>query len=188
MVSLYSGMLLFAVPHMFSMLAPSMRLNLLQKLGENAYKGLYSLISLAGIVLLAYGYWQGRGSGEVFYEPSPGAKHIAMLLVLAGFLLIFSNMRDNHIRAVVKQPFSIGIALWAVGHLLANGEKAVVLIFSMFLILALADIVLSTVRGKVSSFVPVWKNDVSSILVGLVLYLVFLFGFHPYVLGIPVVG
>jgi uncharacterized membrane protein len=188
MISLYAGMLLFAGPHLFSMLAPAARLNLLQRMGENAYKALYSVVSLVGIILLSYGYWQGRDGGELFYEPWLGSKHVAMLLVLVGFLLIFSNMRNNHIRALVKQPFSIGIALWAAGHLLANGEKAVVLIFGMFLILALIDIVLSTVRGKVQSFVPEWRNDVSSVVIGLVLFLAFMFGFHPYILGVPVAG
>ncbi len=188
MISLYAGITLFAGVHLYSMLAPAARAELVQNMGEQRYKGLYSLIALVGLILLGWSYWQGRQSGELLYTPWAGVRHLTMLLVLVGFIFIFSNQSKGFIAKTVKQPFSIGIALWSIGHLLANGETVVVWIFSMFLGLAILDIILSTARGKVPVHDHKWSHDVRGIGVGLVLYLVFAFLFHPYVLGIPVSG
>jgi uncharacterized membrane protein len=189
MLTLYLGVLLFGGTHLFSMFFPSARNQLKEKLGESPYKGLYSILSLIGLVLLGWGYWQVRsgdgGSGN-FYEPLPWARHLTMLLVLAGFILIFSNQSKGYIHKIVQHPFSAGIGLWSLGHLLANGEKSVVVIFSLFLVLSILDIGFSTARGKTAVHTPSFGRDVRSIVVGVVLYLVFLFGFHPYVLHVPV--
>ena len=187
MMKLYLGLVLFGGPHLFSMVAPEARGLLAERLGENAYKGLYSLLSLVGLVLLGWAYVASRGVDGSFYDPTVGGRHLAMMLVLLGFILISSNANKGYIQKTVRHPFSAGIALWSLGHLVANGEKTVVMIFAMFLVLALLDIGLCLARGKVPSHVPDARKDVRSVIIGVGLYLVFLFGFHPYVLRIAVV-
>ncbi len=183
---LFLGLLLFGGSHAFSILAPGARDNLKVKLGEKPYKLAYSLASLAGLAFLAKAYIDGRGL-DLLYQPWDSGRHLIMLLVLIGFVLIFSNQSRGYISTWVQQPFSIGVAIWAIAHLLANGERVVVYIFGMFLILSLLDIIFSSARGKRPMHIPNPMHDLRSIAVGLVLYLVFLFGFHPYVLGIPVI-
>jgi uncharacterized membrane protein len=190
MFLLILGVLLFAGPHLFSLLLPSGRAALMNRFGEGPYKGLYSLASLAGLGLLGLAYWQGRAgpaSLDVFYTPWDEGRHFILLLVLLGFILIFSNKSQGYITKVVRHPFSVGVALWSIAHLLANGERAVVVIFGMFLVLAVLDVVVSTARGKPGTFEPKWTHDLRGLVVGVVLYLVFAFLFHPYVLNIPVV-
>jgi uncharacterized membrane protein len=191
MWQLYLGVILFGGVHLWSILMPLSRNGVRDRLGRPAFMGLYTLISLIGIALLAWAYQIGRAgpaSLDQFYEPLYGAKHVAFLLILVGFILIFSNKSQSHIRQWVKHPFSVGIALWSIAHLMMNGEKAVVVMFGLFLLLALLDIVLSLARGKNPVVIPRWPHDLRGILVGVVLYLVFMFGFHPYILNIPVAG
>jgi uncharacterized membrane protein len=188
---LWLGILLFFGPHFYSVLMSDHRTATRHSFGEKRFKGLYALVSLAGIILMAVGYVAGRnepGGVEQFYEPWFGARHAAMGLILIGFILIFSNQTKGYIRATLKHPFSIGVAFWSIAHLLVNGEKAVVVIFGAFLILSVLDVILGLARGKVAAFAPNWKHDLRGLIVGLVLYLVFMFGFHPYILGVPVVG
>lgn len=189
MWKLFAGVLLFAVPHLYSILLPAARDGLKAKLGEGAYKGLYSLVSLAGLVLLAMAYLAGRSgpnSLEMFYEPWLGGRLVMMLLVFVGFILIFANGSRGYIKKFVRNPFSWGIVLWSVGHLLVNGERAVVVIFGMFLILAILDIAANERRGFRPAHIPQWSHDLRALVVGVVLFFVFALGFHPYVLNISV--
>jgi uncharacterized membrane protein len=184
------GALLFATPHLFSILFPETRNSLRTGLGEAAWKGLYSVASLAGIVLFVLAYRaMGEGSGgDALYTPWAGAKHLALLAVLLTFILFGAAQGKGYIKHYVRHPFSLGIALWAGSHLLANSERAVVWLFGTILVVALADLVFSFARGKRPDHVPEVKSDIRAVVIGVVLYLVFLFGFHPYILGVPVVG
>jgi uncharacterized membrane protein len=191
MWKLWLGVVLFAGPHLFSVLLPQQRNALKARLGEGAFKGLYSLLSLAGLVFLAMAYLAGRSgpnSLAVFYEPWAGGRHVMMLFVLVGFVLIFANGSRGYLRTYTRHPFSLGVALWSLGHLLVNGERAVVVIFGMFLLLSLLDIVMSEARRIRPDHVPHWRHDLRALLVGVLLFFVFALGFHPYVLNIPVLG
>jgi uncharacterized membrane protein len=180
------GVLAFGLPHALSILFPGSRNNIKLRLGEGLYKGVYSLLSLAGIGSFVWAYHIAP-SESVLYEPAYALRHPLMLVILLAFILIFSNNSKGHIRSWLKHPFSIGIGLWSISHLLLNGETAVVVIFATLLTLAVLDVVFSLARGKNAVFEPSWKYDLRGVAVGVVLYLVFLFGYHPYVLGVPVV-
>jgi uncharacterized membrane protein len=188
MITLYVGILLFGGLHLWSIFCPAMRNRLFERLGEGAYKGGYSVISLVGLILIAVGYVLTSDMGFYLYHPSAGAKHITMTLVLIGFILIASNGGKGYIRKWVKHPFSLGVAFWAIGHLISNGETGVVIIFSMFLAISVLDIAFAVSRGELPNHTPEIKRDVIAVVAGLVVYAVMLFGFHPYVLGISVVG
>jgi uncharacterized membrane protein len=188
---LWLGTALFVLPHLFGMVLPGSKATLRARLGEGAYKGLYTLISLAGVVLWVLAYraaYADPGGVAQLYEPWSGARHVTMLLVLLAFILIGASHGKGFIKTWVRNPMSWGIVLWAVGHLLANGEKVVVVIAASLLALAVLDIILCTVRGKRPEYTPRVRSDIIAVVVGLVLYCLFLFGFHPYILGVPVVG
>ena len=188
MTLLYIGILLFGGLHLFSILAAPVRNRLKAWWGENAYKGVYSIVSLIGIGLMFWGYGQTRGNGEMLYVPITGAKHVTMLLVLLGFICISAFHGKGYIKLWLQNPFSIGVSLWAIGHLLANGKTAVVLIYVSFLVLALLDIASNMLRRNWAIFEPRARSDVIAIVVGLIIYALLLLVFHPYVLGVRVVG
>ncbi len=189
MFKLLLGVLFFGGMHMFSMLFPALRGRLAAHWGENVYKGMYSVASLVGLILLGWAYFELRADpSQSLYEPWYGGRHLTFVLVLIGFILIFANQSKGNIRKYVRHPFSLGVILWSTGHLLVNGETAVVVIFAMLLVLSLLDIVVSTARGQAMTFVPDVKHDIRAVVVGVVLYAVFMFGFHPYVLNVPITG
>jgi uncharacterized membrane protein len=184
------GLGIFAGVHLFSMVLPARRDTLQARLGEGSYKVLFSLAALAGLALIIWGYRDlssGPQAAEYAYVPYPAMRHVTMLLVLLAFISVGASHGKGYLKLWLRNPMSIGIALWATGHLLSNGHAYDVLMFGMFLLLALLDIVLSTIRDKKPAYEPRPKSDVLAVIIGLVLYAVFLFGFHPYVLHLPII-
>jgi uncharacterized membrane protein len=184
------GLGIFAGVHLFSMFLPEHRNALIRRLGEGAYKGLFSLVSLLGLAFVIWGYWTlstGPEAAEFAYVPYAPMRHVTMLLVLLAFICVSASHGKGYLKLWLRNPMSIGIALWATGHLLSNGHYYDVLMFGMFLLLALMDIFLSTLRGKRPGHEPRARSDVVAVVTGVILYAVFLFGFHPYVLHLPII-
>jgi uncharacterized membrane protein len=191
MTLLLIGCLLFGGSHLFSILLPGQRDSLRNRFGEKPWKGLYSIVSLLGLVLMVVGYSQtrsGPATADVLYEPWDGMRHATMLLTLLAFILVGASHGKGYLKLWLHNPMSLGIALWSGGHLLVNGQRSDVWLVGTFLVVSLADILLSELRGKRPDYVPRLRSDVIAVAVGMVLYAVFLLGFHPYVLNIPVAG
>jgi uncharacterized membrane protein len=188
MTILMVGVILFGGSHLFSVLLPSVRNRLKAWAGEPRFKGLYTLLSVTGIGLIGWGYVLTRDNGEILYTPLDSARHITMLLVLLGFICMSASYGNGYIRKWLQNPFSIGICLWSIGHLIANGKTPVVLIYLTFLIISALDIISNTVRGNKPMFEPHLKSDAIAVVVGVLIYTLMLFIFHPYVLGVKILG
>ncbi len=190
MTLLYIGTVIFVGVHLLAMLLPEARDRLRERMGENPYKGLFSLVSAVGLILMIYGFYTTHGALEpddYIYTPAPWTRHAAMALVLLAFIFLGASHGKGHLKLWLKHPMSIGFGLWAIAHLLANGEKPAIIFFGAFLGLAVLDIILSTLRKKLPHHEPQLKSDVRAVFIGIILYLVFLFGFHPYILHLPIV-
>jgi uncharacterized membrane protein len=188
MTILIIGILLFGGSHLFSILLAPMRNRLSAWLGDQRYKGIYSVISVAGFGMMFWGYGLTRENGDMLYSPAGGARLIAMLLVLVGFIFMSAAYGKGYLKYWIKNPFSVGVCFWSIGHLIANGKNAVVLIYLTLLVIAALDIVYNMVRGNRQIFEPNVRSDVIAVLVGLAVYGLMLFVFHPYVLGVRVTG
>ena len=184
MTTLIWGMVLFFGVHLLS-LTPA-RAPLHAKFGENAYKGIYSLISLVGLGLMIWGFVLARSgpdAARIVYDPLMGSSHGTMLLVLLAMILLAAAHMKGHIRKIVKHPMSVGIALWATGHLMVNGNLSEVLLFGGFLVLSVLDIIVSTARGKLPAHTPQVKYDIMAVVGGAAVYAVFLFS-HQWLFGV----
>jgi uncharacterized membrane protein len=106
--------------------------------------------------------------------------------VLLAVIALMAAFHRGRLKLWLRQPMSIGIALWALGHLLANGSLPEVLLFGGFLLFGLIDIIRSEAIGKVPNYVPKPVHDVIAVAGGLVIYGVLLY-LHPYIIGVPVV-
>lgn len=189
MTVLLLGVILFFGVHLFSY-AREPRARLVERMGEGPYKGVYSLISAIGLGLMIWGYVQSRAgpaAADILYWPPAWGRHATMALVLLGIICIAIFLHKGRLKLWLRNPMSIGVGLWAAGHLLSNGKVASVVLFGSFLLYALLDIAVNTMRGNVPNFVPKPRHDPISIAAGLVLYAFFLFIFHPYVLNLPIV-
>ena len=160
--------------------------------GENVYKIVYSVVSLAGLALIVWGFAHYRASEWVqVWTPPKALKHLNVALMLPAVILVVAAYIRGRIYAAVKHPMLAGVKLWAFGHLLANGDLGGIILFGSFLAWAVYDrISLKRRADPGAPPIPVGglTNDLIAVVVGVVAYLALAFAFHPVVIGIPVMG
>src|SRR5262245_52634108 len=157
MTLLYIGTVIVVGVHLLAMIFPSARDRLRARMGENPYKGIFSLISAVGLVVMIYGFYtanQVLEPDDYIYTPAAWTRHAAMGLVLLAFIFLGASHGKGHLKLWLQQPMSIGIGLWAFAHLLANGERPAIIFFGSFLVISVLDVILSTMRGKVPHHEP----------------------------------
>lgn len=187
MMYLVLGLVLFLGIHSVSIVAPDWRDARSAAIGEGAWKGLYSIVSLAGFVLLIYGYGLARQAPVVLYTPPAAMRHVAMLLMLPVFPLLLAAYLPGRLKRAARHPMLLAVKFWALAHLLVNGNLADVLLFGGFLLWAAADRV--SMKRRVQRPVPGLPaspmNDVIAIVGGLAIYALFVFWAHAALIGIP---
>jgi uncharacterized membrane protein len=160
--------------------------------GEGSYKFAYALVSVLGIVLIAWGFAHYRATDWIdIWNPPKALKHVAVALMLPAVILVVAAFLRGHIYRALKHPMLAGVKLWAAAHLLANGDLGSIILFGSFLGWAVFDrISLKRRLDAGGPPIPVggWGNDMIAIAVGIVVYLALAFAFHPVVIGVPVVG
>ncbi|MGL4243102.1 MAG: NnrU family protein [Beijerinckiaceae bacterium] len=190
MTMLILGLVLFLGMHSFTMLRGP-RAALVGKLGEGGYKGLYTLASLAGFALIIWGYGSYRAGGYVpVWEPPVFMRHIAALLLLPALPLLFSAYAQGFVKARLKHPMILAVKLWALAHLLANGDLGSIVLFGAFLAWAVVAFMSMRRRTGVEakSFVPNPGQDAAAILGGLIAWAALAFGLHRWLFGVGVFG
>ena len=140
MTLLILGLILFLGMHSIRIVADDWRTARVAQFGENGWKGLYSLASALGLALVVWGYGLARAEPVVLWAPPGWTKHVAALLTLPAFILIAAAyVPGNRIKAAVGHPMVAGVKVWAIAHLLSNGNLADVLLFGAFLAWAVLD-------------------------------------------------
>src|ERR1700722_12825286 len=139
MPTLIAGLLLFFALHSISIVAPGWRDGMVQRLGEGAWKGLYSLLSGVGLTLMIVGYAHARTHAAVLYVPPAALRYLTFLLMLPVFPLLLAAYLPGRIQSRARHPMLAAIKLWATAHLLAIGALPDVLLFGTFLVWAVFD-------------------------------------------------
>jgi uncharacterized membrane protein len=185
------GLVLFLGVHMLTT-QRGLRARLIVSWGEGGYKTGYALVSLAGLVLIVWGFADYRAAGMIEVWDPPGVlKHITVALMLPAVILVVASYIRGRIYTALKHPMLAGVKLWAAGHLLANGDLGSIILFGAFLGWAVFDRISLKHRADAGAPpIPVGGigNDLIAVAVGLVAYLALAFVFHPVVIGVPVVG
>ena len=185
MTLLALGLVLFLGIHLVPV-ATSLRAGLVATWGEQRFKGLFSLVSLAGFALIIAGYYFGERGPQLF-APVPAARAIApAAMVLTFILLAAANMR-GHLRRVLKHPMLIAILIWSGVHLLANGDLRGTILFGAFFAYAVIDLISVIARGAVKQFEPLARHDVIAVVAGLLLAVVVM-AVHRWLFGVRVVS
>lgn len=189
MTYLILGLLLFLGTHSLRIVAEPWRLRTIARIGENAWKGGYSLLAIAGFVLVVWGYGEARKAGVYLYEPPAFTRHIAGLLMLVSLvLLVAAKLPGNLIKAKLGHPMIIGVKVWAFAHLLANGRLADVVLFGSFLAWAVADFIAARKRDRAAATVYPKGDEprtVLTVVIGAVVWAVFVAGAHQWLIGVP---
>ncbi len=195
MVWLIIGLVLFLGAHSVSIVSRGARDNLMQRLGEGPWKGLYSLLAAAGLVMIVVGYAAARVQPVVLYQPPVWTRHLALLLMLPSIVLLVAAYTNGHIRRVTKHPMLLATKLWATAHLLANGTLADVLLFGAFLLWAVADRIALKRRTPVvqpgaaaQPAKPKVANDLIALALGLAVYAWLVVQGHAWLIGVSPIG
>ena len=189
MLVLLAGLVIFLGVHCVSIVAPGWRAAQVAQRGELAWKGLYSVISVLGLVLIVVGYGLARREPVLLYAPPAGMRHLALALMLPVFPLLFAAYLPGRIQRAAKHPMLLAVKLWALAHLLANGTLADVLLFGGFLAWAVVDRISvkrrppgEAHRAPAAPARP--ANDAIALVAGLALYALFIAGGHRWLTGV----
>ncbi|WP_166267589.1 NnrU family protein [Marinobacter caseinilyticus] len=186
MALLVAGLLLFLGVHSISIINEPLRNRLAAAMGDVAFKGVYSLIALAGLVLIVSGYGSARLDPTLIYQPPGWLRHLALLLLLPVFPLFFATYFPGKISATLKHPTLVAVKLWALAHLLANGMLHDLVLFGAFLAWAVADriSIKRRVPRKIHAFPARATNDVIAIVGGLAVYVLTVLWLHQWLIGV----
>ena len=183
MTLLVAGLALFIAVHLIQTVVP-LRAALVARLGANAYRGVYSLVALAGLVLVVWGFM--RAPLEPLYAPPAWGRQAAMFAVPIALVLFAAANMPTHIRAVLKHPMLLGLLLWSLAHLLSNGDLRSVVLFGSFAGYAVLDLVSVAARGKrPPDEAPRLAMDGAALVAGLIAAGLLAY-FHAALFGVPV--
>lgn len=190
MTMLIVGLALFLGAHSVRIFADGWRENVIRHLGVGPWKGLYTLFSLAGFVLLIYGYGATRGTTPLYVLPH-GLLHVTFLLVWAGFVCVTAAYwPGNHIKQILHDPMVFGVGLWALGHLLVNATPGALVLFGGFLAWAVVDFISLRRRGTApaSASAPKALNTMLVVITGTLLAAIFALVLHAMLIGVAPLG
>jgi len=200
MALLILGLVLFLGAHSTRIFAENGRQAVLQRLGEKAYKGAYTLVSLVGFGLLMFGFDQVRWDSPMLWTPPVWAKHVAALLMLLSLVLLAcAHAPRNAIKAKLHHPMVLSVKVWALAHLLANPRVADVVLFGAFLLWSVLNFRAARKRDRMAvaalgeagtllvpevSVAATWR----AVGIGVVVWAVLLFRGHEWLFGVSPMG
>ena len=185
------GLIVFLGAHVFVTMRDR-RAALVSRIGEWPYRGLFSLASIVGILLIAYGFAAYRAAGMItVWNPPSWTRHIVELLMWPASIMVAAAYIPGNIKRVLKHPMLAGVKTWAFAHLCANGDLGGMIMFGSVLAWAVYDRI--TLRHRTDPGAPPipiggTRNDIIAIIVGTIIYLALGFVFHPIVIGVPAFG
>ena len=188
MAMLISGLTIWIVVHLFPSVAPASRQQLLTRMGNGPYQAVFSLLLIAGLLLIIFG-WRNTVPDQV-YTPLVALRHPAMLLVVIGFILMVAASFPTRIKRVLRHPQLTGVLLWAVAHLLLNGDSRSVLVFGALAVWTVVSMLMinrrdgAWVKPDVSG---AWGREFLIVIIGLVISAVAV-RFHHYLSGVAIIG
>lgn len=178
------GVVIWSLAHLFPAVLPGTREGFVRKLGDNRYRGLFSLVIVGALVLIVLG-WK-RAIPSALYAPPLSASPLISALVLIGLILFFASRFPGNIKRVVRHPQMVGTMLWGAAHLLTNGSTRDVALFGGLTLWAIVEVLMCNRRdGTWQKPAPASiRFDVIPVVVGSVIFAAVLY-FHGALFGVP---
>lgn len=192
MTLLVLGLILFLGTHSVRVFGEAGRGQLVARMGLNGYKLAYTLLSLAGLVLIVVGYGAARENPQILWIAPVWTRHVAALLTLVSFVLLAATyVPGNALKARLHHPMVLGVKVWALSHLIANGMVADVLLFGGFLAWSVLSFRAARARDRAAGTVyPPGRAvpTVVAVVVGVVAWAVFAMWAHGALIGVKPFG
>ncbi len=195
MLVLIAGIVLFLGAHLFTTLRGA-RAVAIDRLGPGGFKGVYSLVALVGFGLICWGFHLYRAEGWVqLWAPPAWGRPAAIVLMWFAFVALAASggppdkRRPSRIGGWLRHPMLVGVKIWALAHLLANGDLGGLILFASFLAWAVYDRI--SVKRRGDAGIPretgFTRADAIAVAAGSVAYTAMLF-LHPYLIGVSVLA
>ena len=139
MTLLIAGVVLWSFAHLVPAALPGVRANLIAKLGEGPYKGLFALDIIIALALIVFG-WKSAIPAALYAPPLYGSPIPSAFLVLAILLLVASSL-PNNLKRFIRHPQMASVVCWSAGHLLTNGDSRSLVLFGGFAVWAILEVV-----------------------------------------------
>jgi uncharacterized membrane protein len=186
------GLIVFLGAHSVRVFADSWRSAQIARIGEKPWKGLYSLVSIAGFMLLIWGFGRARADTIVLWQPPSWTHYFAALITLIAFVLVAAAyVAGTQIKARLHHPMILGVKSWAFAHLIANGTLADIVLFGSFLVWAVVDFAASRKRDRAAGTVypaGTIARDAIAVVIGIIVWAVFAFYLHERWIGVRPFG
>jgi uncharacterized membrane protein len=185
------GLVAFLGGHLLVTVRP-LRAAAVERLGEAPYKGLFSLLALIGLLLVSIGYARYRATEWIdVWHPPHWTVYVAQILMWPACICAVAAYSRGDIWRQLQHPLLVAVKLWAVAHLVSNGDLGSIILFGSFLAWAVFDRI--TLRRRSDPGAPPIpaggrRNDVIALVLGSVLFLLLGLVFHPLVIGVSVLG
>lgn len=178
------GVIIWSLAHLFPSVLPGTRKQLAEKLGENPYRGLFSLVIIGTLIVIVLG-WRSAVP-TALYAPPLAANPLTSVMILLGFVLFFASQTPGNMKRIVRHPQMTGTILWGAAHLLTNGGSRSVVLFGGLTVWALLEIIMINRRdGKWQKPArAAIKYDLIPVMVGVAAFAVVLY-FHANLFGVP---
>lgn len=184
----FIGLFLFLGIHCVSIVNDPWRNRTVDKVGQLAWKGFYSFVSIIGFITMSWGYGLIRQDTPLLYSPPTWLQYLALFLFIPVFPLLIAAYFPGRIKTVTKHPMLLSTMLWAAAHLFSTGSLVDFILFSSFLIWAIIDRI--SIEHRQSRPIPEAPytsfNDIIACVIGLGLYFAFVFWLHQLLIGVPV--
>ena len=192
MTFLILGLIIFLGVHSLRIVADDWRTAQVARLGAGAWKGMYSLVSLVGLVLIIWGYGQTRPESVVLWNPLGWTRQLVAPLTLLAFVLIAAgNVPGTHFKTWIGHPMVAGVKTWAFAHLIANGTLAGVILFGGFLVWSVVAFVSLRGRDRVAATIyppGTLTRDALATVIGVAAWAAFAFYLHGWLIGVRPFG
>jgi uncharacterized membrane protein len=189
MLVMVIGLILFLSIH----LVPTnveLKNGLIARFGPAGYKVIFGLFSLVGLALIVLGFYKLQlhpGKNPILWDPPTWSRHLALALMLPAMIALVATYIPSHIHVMLKHPMLVAIKIWALAHLLANGDLAALVLFGSFLAFAVYDRISVKKRGDLGPLGKgsgPWINDVIVVVLGVALYALIVLYLHELVIGV----
>jgi uncharacterized membrane protein len=193
MLLLVLGLVIFFTVHLLPT-APELRRGLVARYGEIAFRAAFSIVALLGLALIVAGYHKMQvmpGKNPVLWDPPSWGRHVAYLLMVPAMILFVATYVPSRIRTAVKHPLLAAIKIWALAHLLANGDLASLVLFGGFLAFAVYDRISVKRRadgGRLGTRTGPPINDAVVVAAGLALFAFMVIWGHGALIGVPLMS
>jgi uncharacterized membrane protein len=186
--TLVLGLVVLLGSHSIHLVAPGWQAARRERLGQRRWRLIYSVVSLAGLALVVWGYAMARHHPVLLWAPPPGMRHLTAFLVLVAFILLAAgDVPRNSIKAGLRQPTIVGVLVWAAAHLLVNGMLADLILFGSFLAWAVLDLVVTRRREAVAGETHpagTLRGNVAVVVSGAAIWALVAFWLHEWLIGV----